>query len=162
MSHYHTTILVSGKCRLVATLGECDRANVAHNIAIGCLFEFPQMGVAIHKDVVSKCGTVLLVVHVAVCKKQTTTIVDNKSIVCHYRELEQHLVYLGIAVATNGDDAILHSVKALDDALRVDALGYAVAWSVVENVAKDAQHVVMALVEEVEDALECGEASVNI
>lgn len=162
MTHYHTTILVSGKCRLVAALGECDRANVAHHITLGCLFEFPQMGVAIHKDVVSKCGTVLLVVHVAVCKKQTTTIVDNEGIVCHYRELEQHLVYLGIAVATNGDDAILHSVKALDDALRVDALGYTVAWSVVENVAKDAQHVVMALVEEVEDALERWEASVNI
>ena len=105
---------------------------------------------------------VLLIIYVTMGQEIALAVVYQQGVSLHDREIEQHLVYLRIAVATNGHNLISKGIQPLHDALRVDALGYTVAWSVVENVAKDAQHVVMALVEEVEDTLERWEASVNI
>ena len=120
------------------------------------------MCVSIHEDVVGEGRSVLLIVHMAVGQEQSSSVVYYEGIVGHDGKLQQHLVYLGITVAANGNDLVLHSVKSLNDTLRVDALGYAVARTVVEDVAKDAEHVAMLAGVEVEHLLKRGQASVNI
>lgn len=155
MAYYKLSILICGECRFVATLWECYRTYVAHNVSLISLFEFPQMCMSIYKDVVCKGRAVLLVVYMSMCKEQSAPVVYNKSVISHYRELQKHLVHLGVTVATYGNNTFLHGVKSLYNALWIYAFGYAVAWSIVKNIAKYAQHIVFALVEKLQDALKC-------
>lgn len=136
-AHAHHTVVVGGESGFVAAFGEGDRAEIAHHIALLRLFELREMGVSVDEYVVLERWAVLLVVYVSVCEEETLCAVYDEGIVCHYRELEQHLVYLCVAIAAHGYDVVFASVKQFDDAFRVDAFGYAVARSVVEYVARE-------------------------
>ena len=88
--------------------------------------------------------------------------IDDDGVVGHDWKFEQHLVYLGIAVATYGNDIVLSLVEKFDYALRIDAFGDAVTGSVVEYVAKNEQHVVVLAIVEVEHLLKCRQTSVYV
>ena len=162
MAYNKLSILICGECRFVATLRESYRTNVAHNVSLVSLFEFPQMCMSIYKYVVFKGRAVLLVVYVSVCEEEALCAVYDEGVVCHYRELEQHLVYLCVAIAAHGYDVVFASVKQFDDAFRVDAFGYAVARSVVKYVAQNAEHVIVFAVVEAEHLLQRWQTTVNI
>ena len=98
----------------------------------------------------------------SVCEEEASAAFHNEGIVSHYGELEQHLINLSVAVATNGNNLVLHGVKSLDDSLGVDSLRNAVARSVVEDVAKDEKHVVRAVLIEIEHALKGWQAAVYV
>ena len=155
MAYNKLSILICGECRFVATLRESYRTNVAHNVSLVSLFEFPQMCMSIYKYVVCKGRAVLFVVYMSMCKEQSAPVVYNKSVISHYWKLQKHLIHLGVTVAANGNNTFLHCVKPLYNTLGIYTFGYAVAWSIVKNIAKDAQYIVFALVEKLQDALKC-------
>ena len=161
-AHVHHTIVVGGKRWLVAALRKGYAAKIAHYSTTLRWLEFPQMCVAVGEYVVFQRGTVLLVVHVAVGKEHSAAAVNNKGVVCHYRKVEKHLVHLGVAVAAHGNNAVLTGVEQLDDALRIDALWYAVARAVVEYVAENTQHIIVAAIVEGKHLLKGGQAAVNV
>ena len=117
---------------------------------------------AVHEYVVCKSWAVLLVVYMSVCDEHSSSAINDDGVVCHDWKFEQHLVYLGVAVATHGDDTVLSVVEKLNDALRVDAFGDAIAGSVVEYVAKNEQHAVLVAVVEIEHLLKCRQTSVYV
>ena len=98
----------------------------------------------------------------SVCEEEASAAFHNEGIVSHYGELEQHLIHLSVAVASNGNNLVLHGVKSLDDSFGVDSLRNAVARSVIEDVAKDEKHVIRAALIEVEHALKGWQAAVYV
>ena len=160
--HLEKPIFVGCERWFVAAFGECDGAKVAHSSAVFCLFQFPQMCVSIYKYVVGEGRAVLLIVHMTVSKEHSPAVINYEGVVGHDGKLQQHLVHLSVAITANGNDLVLHCVQSLNNALGVDALGYAVARTVVEDVAKDAEHVAMLVGVETEHLLKRGQASVNI
>ena len=89
-------------------------------------------------------------------------VVYQQGVSLHNREIEQHLVYLRIAVATHGNNLVSQDIQPLHDALGVDALGNAVAGTVVDDVAHNAHHVALLLLEEIEHFLQRWQAAVDI
>ncbi len=146
----------------VATLGEGDGTRVADERAVGSVLELPEMSMAEKDCVVVAGGQMVGIVDVAVGEQDAAALVDEQDIVAHHREAEQHLVDLGIAVAAYGDDVIGQWVQCRDDALGVDALGDAVARSVVEDVAEDEKHVALLLTVEVQCTLQPWQTAVDI
>ena len=78
------------------------------------------------------------------------------------RHLEQHLIDLCVAVATQGDDLTGSGVEVGDDALGVNALRDAVARTIVEDIAENAEHIAMVLVIELEHFLQGWTAAVDV
>ena len=147
---------------LVATLGKGDGTRVADERAVGIVLELPEMGVAEKDGVVVAGGQMVGVIDMAVSEQDAAALVDEQHIVAHHWEAEQHLVDLGIAVAAYGDDISGQRVQCRDDALGVDALGDAVAWSIVEDVAEDEEHVTLLLAIEVQCTLQPGQTAVDV
>ena len=107
------------------------------------------------EDVIGADRQLLLVVEMAVGQKESATTIDEQQIVGHHRKLEQHLVDLCVAVATQGDDLTGSGVEVGDDALGVNALRDAVARTIVEDIA-------MILVIELEHFLQGWTAAVDV
>ena len=162
MAYNKLSILVCGECRFVATLRESYRTNVAHNVSLVSLFEFPQMCMSIYKYVVCKGSAVLFVVYMSMCKEQSAPVVYNKSVISHYWKLQKHLIHLGITVAANGNNTFLHCVKPLYNALGIYTFGYAVAWSIVENVAEDEHHLAILFLIHSQHLLQSGQRAVYV
>ena len=158
----HFAVVVGGKCGFIASLWEGYRTEIAHDAIVFGRLKFPQVGMAVHEYVVCKSWAVLLVEYMSVSDEHTSATINDDGVVCHDRKFEQHLVYLGVAVATHGNDIVLSLVEKFDDALRIDAFGDAVTGSVVEYVAKNEQHVVLVAVVEVEHTLKRGQTSVYV
>ena len=114
------------------------------------------------EDVVGTDRQLLLVVEMAVGQKESATTIDEQQIVGHHRKLEQHLIDLCVAVATQGDDLTGSGVEVGDDALGVNALRDAVARTIVEDIAEDAEHIAMVLVIELEHFLQGWTAAVDV
>ena len=117
---------------------------------------------SVEKEIVLSFGHVVLIIYMSVCKEQLLSFVYQQGIVGHDREVEQHLVYLGVAVATYGNDTVLSLVEKFDYALRIDAFGDAVTGSVVEYVAKNEEHVILVAVVEIEHLLKRWQTSVYV
>lgn len=145
----------------VAAFGEGDAAGVADEEMVLTL-ELPEVGVAVEEGVDAELGEVLRIVLVSVCQEETLAIVDEQRVIGHDGELEEHLIDLGVTVATHGDDFAGQGIETLDDAGSVHALGNAIAGTVVKNVAKDDEKVVMIGLEETEHLVETGETAVDI
>ena len=161
-SYAHFAIVVCGECRLIASLGEGYRTEIAHDAVVFGRLKFPQMCMTVHEYVVCESGTVLLVVHMSVSDEHSSAAIYNQGIVSHDWKFEQHLVNLSVAVATHGNDTVLSLIEQLNDTLRVNAFRNAVARSVVEYVAKNEQHVILLAVVEVEHTLKRGQTSVYV
>ena len=147
---------------LVATLGKGDGTRVADEHAVGSVLELPEMGVAEKDGVVVSGGQMVGVIDVAVSEQDAAALVDKQHIVTHHREVEQHLVNLGITVAAYSDDVIGQRVQCRDDALGVDAFGDAVARPIVEDVAEDEEHVALLLAVKVQCTLQPGQTAVDV
>ena len=117
---------------------------------------------SVDEDIVLHHRSIVLVIDVSVCEEDASAAFHKKGVVSEYGELKQDLSSLSIAVASNGNNLILHGVKSLDDSLGVDSLRNAVARSVVEDVAKDEKHVIRAALIEVEHALKGWQAAVYV
>ena len=120
------------------------------------------MAMSTDEDVVGTDRQLLLVVEMAVGQKESATTIDEQQIVGHHRKLEQHLIDLCVAVATQGDDLTGSGVEVGDDALGVNALRDAVARTIVEDIAEDAEHIAMILVIELEHFLQGWTAAVDV
>ena len=154
-------VLIDSKSGFVAAFGESDGTEVADHTVIR-RFEFPQMGVSINEDVVTADGEVFLIIYMPVREEKAHALIHKEGIVGHDGKLKEHLIDFGVAVATHGNNAVLHGIEAFNNAFRVDTFGYAVARSVVEYVAKDAEHVAMLLVIETECLLKGGQTAVYV
>ena len=88
--------------------------------------------------------------------------IHQKGISLHDGEIEQHLVYLCITVASHCNDLVCQVVESLHNALGVYALRYAVAGAVVDDVAQDAHHVTLLRLEKVESTLQGWQTAMNI
>lgn len=154
-------VLIDGESGFVAAFGESDGTEVADD-AVCRRFEFPQMGVPINEDIVTADGEVFLIIYMPVREEKAHALIHKEGIVRHDGKLKEHLIDLGVAVATHGNNAVLHGIEAFDDAFRVDTFGYSVARTVVEDVAKDAEHVAMLLLIETECLLKGGQTAVDV
>lgn len=126
------------------------------------LRQLPKMAMTTDEDVVGADRQLLLAVEMAVGQKESATTIDEQQIVGHHRKLEQHLIDLCVAVATQGDDLTGSGVEVGDDALGVNALRDAVARTIVEDIAEDAEHIAMVLVIELEHFLQGWTAAVDV
>ena len=154
-------VLIDGEGGFVAAFGESDGTEVADH-TVSRRFEFPQMGVSINEDVVTADGEVFLIIYMPVREEKAHTLIHKEGIVGHDGKLKEHLIDLGVAVAAHGYDVAAHGIEAFDDAFRVDTFGYSVARTVVEDVAKDAEHVAMLLLIETECLLKGGQTAVDV
>ena len=99
---------------------------------------------------------------VSVCQEYPFSALHDDGVVRHHWKRQQHLIDFGVAVASDGYDSVRQAVERLGYALGVDAFGYGVAWSVVEYVAQDEQHVAALTAEDVEHGLEPWQRAVYV
>ena len=64
---------------------------------------------------------------VSVCQEYPFSALHDDGVVRHHGKRQQHLIDLGVAVASDGYDSVRQTVKCLGYALWVDAFGYGVA-----------------------------------
>jgi hypothetical protein len=83
--------------------------------------------------------------HVPVREEEMPSAVDQFGVIAHAREVEHHLVDLGIAVAAHGHHLRGDAVEHLDNALGGVVLGQVVARTVIELISEQ-HHAVGALV----------------
>ena len=84
---------------------------------------------------------IILTVDVPVCRVYQPLPVENYGIVREQRKRQNHLVYLGVAVAADAENLVLQLGELRDDLLRRVAVGQVVARSVIEQVAEQDQSV---------------------
>ncbi len=71
----------------------------------------------------------------SVCEEEGFAFVYDECVGLHDGEVEEHLVYFGVAVASDGDDVMGMGIEGFDDAFGVDAFGDGVARTIIENVS---------------------------
>jgi len=94
------------------------------------------MGVTVEHDVVTADWQPAFAVDMSVGEEEPFAAIDKYGIIDHHGKVEQHLVHFGVAVAAHCHDVFGHGVQTVGNALRIDALWYAVARTVVEYVTK--------------------------
>lgn len=164
-----------GEGRRVAALGEGGATGVDEElrgalgmVGVGDLLKALEMGVAVEDGVVAGCGEVLGIEDVAVRQEVTARLIAlgggvyEDGVGAEEVEVEEHLVDLGVAVAADGDDLVCAGVETLHDGGGVDALGDAVARTVVEDVAEDDELVEALTVVVGEDLVEGWQAAVDV
>ena len=92
----------------------------------------------------------------------TLSVIYQQGIGLHDREIEEHLVYFRIAVATHGDNLVCQRIESFNDTLRVDSFRNAVAGTIVDDITHDAHHVTLFCLEEVEDFFQGWQTAVDI
>lgn len=157
-----TVGLDGGEGGNVAAFGKCDAASIENGGTFGGLLEAPEMDVAVTEEVNAKGRTTFWRVFVAVGQEYAFAIVDEEGIIGHARELQEHLIDLGVAIATHGNDTVGHCIEAVGDADAIDTLGDGVARAIVDDVAEDDEEVVLLLGEELEDLLKARQGAVDI
>lgn len=105
------------------------------------------MAVTIDDGIIRTLGQVLLIIYMTMGEQIALSAIHQKGISFHDGEIEQHLVYLCITVASHCNDLVCQVVESLHNALGVYALRYAVAGAVVDDVAQDAHHVTLLRLE---------------
>lgn len=120
------------------------------------------MGVAVEEGVEVEVCCVLGIVLVSVSEQEALAFVDHEGIVGHDGEVEQHLVNLAIAIATDGDDAVGKGIELLSHGLRIVTLGDGVARAEIEEVAKEQEHVALLSVEVGDDLVKRCLGAVNV
>ena len=120
------------------------------------------MRMTVDHAVVWSLRHVLLIIYVTMSQEIALAVIYQQSIGLHDRKIEQHLIYLRITVATNGNNLIGQGIQTLHNTLRVDALWNAVTGTIVDDVAHDAHHVTLFLLEEIEHFFQGWQAAVNI
>ena len=120
------------------------------------------MGVAVEEGVEVEVCCVLGIVLVSVSEQEALAFIDHEGIVGHDGEVEQHLVNLAIAIATDGDDAVGKGIELLSHGLRIVTLGDGVARAEIEEVAKEQEHVALLSVEVGDDLVKGGFGTVDI
>ena len=78
------------------------------------------------------------------------TVQTQIGIIREYREGEDHLIYLGVAVASDGNDLIPISVKKLDDPLRCIGRGQVVSRAVIKQIAEKEHLVAFFILKDLE------------
>lgn len=120
------------------------------------------MNMTVTEEVNAKGRTTFWRVFMPVCQEDAMAIVNEKGVIGHTGELQEHLIDLGVAIATHGNDTVGQCIEAVGDADAVNALGDGVARAVVDNVAEDDEEVVLLLGEELEDLLKARQGAVDI
>lgn len=104
----------------------------------------------------------LLIIYMSVGEEQAFPLVYNQGVVGKYGELEEHLVYFGVAVASDGDNAVFQGIQPPGDGLRVEVGGHAVARAVVEQVSQQHEHIELVGLKMAEYAVECTDGAVYV
>ena len=124
--------------------------------------EFPEMGVSIDHSLVRTLRHIFLIVYMSMSQKIALASVYQQGIGLHDREIEEHLVYFRIAVATHSDNLTCQRIQSFYDTLRIDSFRNAVAGTVVDDIPHDAHHVTMFSLEEIEDLFQGWQTAVDI
>ena len=93
----HLAAFVDGKCGFVSTFGESNRAGVTDDSALVVLY-LPKMCMPVNKAVEFASRLFLLVIHVSVGEEKAFPFIYHQCIIRQNREIEQHLVYLCVAI----------------------------------------------------------------
>ena len=127
-----------------AALGQRYRSWIVYGDAAFQALEFRYVGVAVRKDgSCPKRRQSAFVPEMSVRKEELFGFCLEDGVVAHHRELEHHLVNLGVTVAAHGDDPVLQSVEHADDLDRIVEVRHAVARTVVEKVSEKDDLVVL-------------------
>ena len=132
--HGELTIFQCCKGWRIATLREGDAAGIYDGLPLLVMREFPEMGVAIDHSLVRTLRHVLFIVYMSMSQKIALASVYQQGIGLHDREIEEHLVYFRIAVATHSDNLICQRIQSFYDTLRIDSFRNAVAGTVVDDI----------------------------
>lgn len=153
--------LVDGESGGISALGKSGASGIDQN-ALGTGGDVRQMGVTVKEEIETTFGKTGIVVDVAVGEKKATPFIDHPSVIGLYGEIEQHLIDFALAVATHCNDIGRALVETLRHGLRIQALGQAVARTVVEDVAQKEKHMATLAVVTIENGFQTGQRAVDI
>ena len=121
------------------------------------------MGVSVGKDAAhAERRQAVFVPAVAVGEEEALAVCVENGVVRHHRKLEHHLIDLGVAVAADGEDAVLAAVENGGDLYGVVEVGHAVARSVIQEIAQKDEPVVTDRVGPGESCFERGRNTVDV
>lgn len=114
---------VESESRRVSALGQARGAGVQAVDAVGVLFGGEDMCMTGEVHVGLVVAEQIRVIQVTVAQKEAQSVFFKFGVVRKARESEHHLVYFGIAVATNSGNLVLKRAQELDNSLRVVSAG---------------------------------------
>ena len=161
-----STIRISSKCRGISTLREGGRTGIEDDrfVVLGISsLEFHEVGMTIHEDVASwTFRHFLFVIHVSMGDEEAFALINDQTVSGLDGELQQHLVYLRIAIATNGYNVVYTLVEEVYHALGIEPHAQSVTGTIVENITHQHQQVIAVAVIIVEYGLQSRKGTVYV
>ena len=155
------TVLIGHEGRGIPTFRECDGTEIADKrIVLAC--KFPKVRMSIDDRIDAAFRHRHLIIYMPMGKEESPALVNKHQVVCHHRELQQHLVDLRITVSTYSHNVSGTSVQRFDNSLGIDSFWNGIARTVVQNVPENAKHIAMRTVVEPEHFLECRQTTVDV
>ena len=90
------------------------------------------------------------------------TIIYQQRIGFHNWEVEEHLIYFCITIASDSNDLVSQIIQSFHNPFRINTFWDSVTRTIVDDVTHDTHHITLFLLEEIENFLQGWQAAVNI
>lgn len=138
------TVAKGSKGGRIAALGKGRATGIDDQRAVGGLRKTLKMGMTVDDGIVTPMGKCPGMIVMAVRQEVTMPAIGKDGIGGHDVEMEQHLVDLGIAVSTNGNDFTGMGIEEFHHPWGIHAFRHTVTGTVIEDVAQKKQLVIVA------------------
>lgn len=138
------TVAKGSKGGRIAALGKGRATGIDDQRAVGGLRKTLKMGMTVDDGIVTPMGKCPGMIVMTVRQEVTMPVIGKDGIGGHDVEMEQHLVDLGIAVSTNGNDFTGMSIEEFHHPRGIHAFRHTVTGTVIEDVAQKKQLVIVA------------------
>lgn len=138
------TVAKGSKGGRIAALGKGRATGIDDQRAVGGLRKTLKMGMTVDDGIVTPMGKCPGMIVMTVRQEVTMPAIGKDGIGGHNVEMEQHLVDLGIAVSTNGNDFTGMGIEEFHHPRSIHAFRYTVTGTVIEDVAQKKQLVIVA------------------
>lgn len=138
------TVAKGSKGGRIAALGKGRATGIDDQRAVGGLRKTLKMGMTVDDGIVTPMGKCPGMIVMTVRQEVTMPAIGKDGIGGHNVEMEQHLVDLGIAVSTNGNDFTGMGIEEFHHPWGIHAFRHTVTGTVIEDVAQKKQLVIVA------------------
>lgn len=138
------TVAKGSKGGRIAALGKGRATGIDDQRAVGGLRKTLKMGMTVDDGIVTPMGKCPGMIVMAVRQEVTMPAIGKDGIGGHDVEMEQHLVDLGIAVSTNGNDFTGMGIEEFHHPWGIHAFRHTVTGTIIEDVAQKKQLVIVA------------------
>lgn len=138
------TVAKGSKGGRIAALGKGRATGIDDQRAVGGLRKTLKMGMTVDDGIVTPMGKCPGMIVMTVRQEVTMPAIGKDGIGGHNVEMEQHLVDLGIAVSTNGNDFTGIGIEEFHHPRGIHAFRHTVTGTVIEDVAQKKQLVIVA------------------